>query len=73
MLDTSAALAPKVESNKLAHYVLGGSGGVLEALVNGTSITAICGYTWVPTRDPERFPSCPDCEQIAVITGLLNI
>jgi hypothetical protein len=32
-----------------------------DAMVYGKEITALCGKKWIPTRDPERFPVCPDC------------
>ena len=28
----------------------------------GTSVKALCGKVWVPTRSPEQFPPCPDCK-----------
>ena len=34
---------------------------VLEALVNGTPLTALCGHTWVPSRDPQKYAICPKC------------
>lgn len=37
---------------------------VLEARVNGTPLTALCGYTWVPSRDPLRHPPCEKCIEI---------
>lgn len=37
---------------------------VLAAMINGTPITALCGYVWVPTRDPSQFPVCYICEEI---------
>lgn len=30
----------------------------------GETITALCGKTWVPSRDPDKFPTCPTCEAI---------
>lgn len=32
--------------------------------VMGKEITALCGKRWVPSRDPERFPVCPDCKRV---------
>jgi hypothetical protein len=32
-----------------------------EARVMGLEVEAVCGYRWVPTRDPERFPLCEAC------------
>jgi len=37
---------------------------ILEARVNGTPLTALCGYVWIPSRDPEKYPVCPKCEEI---------
>jgi len=37
---------------------------VLEARVMGTPITALCGHTWVPSRDPAKYPVCPKCVEI---------
>jgi hypothetical protein len=35
-----------------------------EAQVNGTPVRALCGKVWVPSRDPQRFPICPECKEI---------
>lgn len=37
---------------------------LLEARVNGTPLTALCGYTWVPHKDPLKLPLCPVCEEM---------
>jgi hypothetical protein len=37
---------------------------ILEAMVTGTPIRALCGKVWVPSRDPQRFPVCPTCKEI---------
>lgn len=37
---------------------------VMEARVNGTPITALCGYTWVPQRDPMKHEVCPKCLEV---------
>ena len=34
------------------------------AMSRGLVITALCGKTWVPTRDPGRYPVCPTCKEI---------
>ena len=34
---------------------------VARAYVTGGAIVALCGKTWVPTRDPTRYPVCPTC------------
>ncbi len=38
---------------------------VVEGIVNGTPVKALCGKVWVPGRDPERYPVCPTCKEIA--------
>ncbi len=34
---------------------------MLEARVFGREVTAWCGYTWAPSRDPDKYPVCPEC------------
>jgi len=41
-----------------------GAEKVTEARVLGTPVVALCGKAWVPSRDPQRFPVCPDCKRI---------
>lgn len=36
----------------------------LEARVTGTPIEALCGYVWVPSRDPKRLPMCEECKNV---------
>lgn len=45
-----------------AHYVE--KDDVVEAMVNGWPVVALCGKIWVPFRDPEKYPICPICEEI---------
>jgi hypothetical protein len=37
---------------------------IMEAMVMGTPIKALCGKVWVPSRDPSKFPVCPECKEI---------
>ena len=37
---------------------------VVEGMVNGTAVKALCGKIWVPSRDAKRFPVCPECKEI---------
>lgn len=37
---------------------------VLTARINGTPVEALCGHTFVPQRDPKRFPMCEECKAI---------
>ncbi|WP_344707408.1 DUF3039 domain-containing protein, partial [Marihabitans asiaticum] len=27
-------------------------------------VIALCGKKWIPGRDPEKFPTCPECKEI---------
>ena len=47
---------------------------VTEARVLGIAVTALCGHTWVPSRDPQRHPLCTKCEELAdpSMTSLSN-
>lgn len=31
----------------------------------GQEVEALCGYRWVPSRDPERYPVCQPCVEVA--------
>jgi Protein of unknown function (DUF3039) len=42
---------------------------VVEGMVNGTSVRALCGKVWVPGRNPKRYPVCPTCKEIAEGNG----
>jgi hypothetical protein len=42
---------------------------VVEGLVNGTAVKALCGKIWVPKGDPRRYPLCPTCKEIAESRG----
>ena len=37
---------------------------LMDAMVNGTPVVALCGKVWIPSRDPEKFPVCPECKEI---------
>ena len=37
---------------------------VLEARIYGTPLEALCGYVWVPSRDPKQLPICEECKSI---------
>lgn len=51
------------DHERFAHIVVPAS-AVTEAYVTGAAVTALCGKTWVPTRDPGRYQVCPTCKEI---------
>ncbi len=50
------------ESERFAHYAP--KEKITEAMVTGTPVTALCGKVWVPSRDPSRYPVCPECKEL---------
>jgi Protein of unknown function (DUF3039) len=42
---------------------------VVEGIVNGTAVRALCGKEWVPGRNPGRYGLCPTCKEIAESMG----
>ena len=51
------------DHDRFAHYVIGGNEAIIESMVTGEPVTALCGKVWVPSRDPERYPVCPQCKE----------
>ncbi len=50
------------DHERFSHYVP--KKKLTQAMVTGTPVVALCGKVWVPTRDPEKFPVCPECKEI---------
>lgn len=38
-----------------------------EARVFGLEVEAICGYTWIPELNPDKYPICAECLEEAHI------
>ena len=56
------------KGRKKGKYVSAGP-SVVEGIVNGTAVRALCGKEWVPGRDPKRYGLCPTCKEIAQSMG----
>ena len=50
------------DHDRFSHYVE--KAKLADALVYGTPVIALCGKVWVPSRDPSKFPVCPECQEI---------
>ena len=50
------------DHERFSHYVE--KDKLTEAMVMGTPVVALCGKVWVPSRAPEKFPVCPECQEI---------
>ena len=42
---------------------------VVAGMINATPVMALCGKIWVPGRDPQKYPVCPTCKEIAESMG----
>jgi hypothetical protein len=50
------------DHERFSHYV--DKDKIVDSAVLGTAVVAICGKVWVPSRDPKKFPVCPECKEI---------
>jgi DUF3039 family protein len=50
------------DHDRFAHYVL--KDKIVESAVTGAPVVALCGKVWVPSRDPSRYPICPECRRL---------
>lgn len=57
------------DPNEVAHIVYPKS-KIIEAMVTGTAVEALCGHVFVPTRDPQNYPKCERCLEIVRGRGL---
>ena len=63
------------DENRVSHIVgpvftddgnkISGRARIMEAMVNGTPVEALCGYIWVPSRDPDNYPVCQACLNVS--------
>jgi len=37
---------------------------ILRAMVEGFEVEALCGYRWIPSKDPKDYPICSKCKDI---------
>jgi hypothetical protein len=56
------------EGEKKGEFVSTGP-SVVEGIVTGTAVRALCGKEWVPGRNPSRYGLCPTCKEIAESMG----
>ncbi|HET8561162.1 MAG TPA: DUF3039 domain-containing protein [Marmoricola sp.] len=61
-LDERTRTTDDGDHERLSHYVP--KDKLMDAMVNGTPVVALCGKVWVPSRDPEKYPVCPECKEI---------
>ncbi|MGQ0631460.1 MAG: DUF3039 domain-containing protein [Sporichthyaceae bacterium] len=50
------------DHDRFSHYVV--KKKLTGAMIEGTALQALCGKVWVPSRDPKKYPVCPECKEI---------
>jgi hypothetical protein len=53
------------EGDGYAHYAR--KDEITRAAIEGGTIVALCGFRFPPIRDPQRFPVCPKCKELAAM------
>ena len=62
LLEKQPEILEPGDHERFSHYVP--KDKILESALTGQPVRALCGKLWVPNRDPEKFPVCPDCKKI---------
>ncbi len=64
--DTDTRIDPVLSDDgdheRFSHYA--DRDKITEAMVTGTPVVALCGKVWVPSRDPKKYPVCPECKRL---------
>lgn len=50
------------DHERYSHYV--NKNKIVESAVMGNAVVALCGKIWIPSRDPQKFPVCPTCQEV---------
>jgi hypothetical protein len=50
------------DHERFSHYVK--KDKIMESALEGGAVVALCGKVWTPSRDPKKFPVCPECKEI---------
>ncbi len=60
--DIDTSLDEPGDHDRFSHYVK--KNKIMPSAIEGTPLEALCGKKWTPSRDPEKFPVCPECKEI---------
>jgi hypothetical protein len=55
---------------KYSHFVR--KDDILRSAVDGVPVTALCGKKWLPSRDPEKYPVCPRCQEMMGVVRAMD-
>jgi len=80
LIVTSSTQVDDEDHERFTHIVLEGytpkdgefvalDNSVVGGMINATPVRALCGKVWIPGRDPQKYPICPTCKEIARSMG----
>ena len=55
------------DNDRYAHYV--SRERLEQARLTGRLVIALCGKVWIPRRNPENYPVCPECKRVYAQMG----
>lgn len=55
------------DNDRYAHYV--SKERLEQARLTGRPVIALCGKVWIPKRNPENYPVCPECKRVYAQMG----
>lgn len=55
------------DNDRYAHYV--SRERLEQARLTGRPVIALCGKVWIPKRNPENYPVCPECKRVYAQMG----
>lgn len=61
-VDESARMDDGGDADRFAHYV--SKDRVIESRLTGRPVVALCGKVWIPKREANDYPVCPECKKI---------
>ncbi|EPI49858.1 hypothetical protein HMPREF1577_01311, partial [Gardnerella pickettii JCP8017A] len=61
-VDESAKMDDGGDADRFAHYV--SKDRVIESRLTGRPVVALCGKVWIPKREANDYPVCPECKKI---------
>jgi len=53
----------------VAHIIDQKKFSLAEAYILGAVVQALCGYEWIPTKDPNKLPICEECKRVFAARG----
>lgn len=49
------------DHERMSHYV--SKEDIVRSSMTGAPVYALCGKKWTPSKNPEKYPVCPECKE----------